>query len=83
MTNVSLRTASPSQSALRQPGDLGFLSGVIRGFSEETRNRGFASRAFARFAFVFYGDFYPPLEFWGQLGKIPSNQRPLLAFSGP
>ena len=36
----------------RQPGDLGVLRGVIHGFSEEARTRGFASLALARFAFI-------------------------------
>ncbi len=36
----------------RQLGDLGVLRGVILGFSEEARTRGFASLALARFAFI-------------------------------
>ncbi len=35
-----------------QPGDLGVLRGVVRGFSEEARTRGFASLGFPRFAYV-------------------------------
>jgi len=38
----------------RQPGDLGVLRGVIYGFSEEARTRGFASLTFVSFAFVDY-----------------------------
>jgi hypothetical protein len=36
----------------RQPGDLGVLRGVIGGFSEEARTRGFAPLTFVRFAFA-------------------------------
>ncbi len=36
---------------VRQPGDLGVLRGVDDGYSEKARTRGFASLAFARFAF--------------------------------
>jgi hypothetical protein len=36
----------------RQPGGLGVLRGVIHGFSEEARTRGFASPALAGFAFI-------------------------------
>ena len=36
----------------RQPGGLGVLRGVIRGFSEEARTRGFASLTLVRFAFI-------------------------------
>ncbi len=36
----------------RQPGDLGVLREVFRGFSEEARTRGIASPALAGFAFV-------------------------------
>jgi hypothetical protein len=35
----------------RQPGDLRVLRGVIRGFSEEARTRGFPSPSFDRFGF--------------------------------
>ena len=35
-----------------QPGELGVLRGVAEGVAEEARTRGFASLAFARFAFV-------------------------------
>ena len=41
----------PAIGEVRQPGDLGVLRGVIRGFSEEARTRGFASLSFLRFAF--------------------------------
>jgi hypothetical protein len=37
---------------LRQPGDLGVLRGVILGFSEEARTRGFAPLTLVRFAFI-------------------------------
>ncbi len=37
---------------LRQPGDLGVLRGVIRGFSEEARTRGFPSLSLGGFGFV-------------------------------
>ncbi len=37
---------------LRQPGDLGILRGVIRGFSEEARTRGFPSPSFGGFGFI-------------------------------
>ncbi len=36
----------------RQPGDLGVLRGVIRGFSEEARTGGFPSPSFGGFGFV-------------------------------
>ena len=36
----------------QQPGDLGVLRGVIRGFSEEARTRGFPSLPFDRFGFI-------------------------------
>ncbi len=36
----------------RQPGDLGVLRGVAGGVAKEARTRGFASLAFARFAFI-------------------------------
>jgi hypothetical protein len=48
MINVVLRiTGNP-----RQPGDLGVLRGAAEGVAEEARTRGFASLAFARFAFI-------------------------------
>jgi hypothetical protein len=34
------------------PGDLGALRGVVNGFSEEARTRGFASLTLVRFAIV-------------------------------
>ncbi len=37
---------------LRQLGDLGVLRGVVRGFSEEARTRGFPSPPFGGFGFV-------------------------------
>jgi len=37
---------------LRQPGDLGIHRGVTGGVAEEARIRGFASPAFAGFAFI-------------------------------
>jgi hypothetical protein len=39
-------------AGLWQPGDLGVLRGVAEGVAEEARTRGFASLAFARFAFL-------------------------------
>lgn len=42
----------PSNSRLRQPGDLEVLRRVFRGFAEESRTHGFAPLAFARFAFI-------------------------------
>ncbi len=36
----------------RQPGDLGVLREVFRGFSEEARTRGFPSPPFGGFGFV-------------------------------
>ncbi len=36
----------------RQPGDLRVLRGVIRGFSEDARTRGFPSPPFGEFGFV-------------------------------
>jgi hypothetical protein len=36
----------------RQPGDLGVLRGVAEGVAKEARTRGFASLAFAKFAFI-------------------------------
>ena len=36
----------------RQPGDLGVLRGVIHGFSEEARTRGFPSPSLGGFGFV-------------------------------
>ncbi len=41
-----------SRRTLLQPGDLRVLRGVVRGFSEEARTRGFPSLALARFAIV-------------------------------
>ena len=35
-----------------QPGDLGVLRGFAEGVAKEARTRGFASRAFTRFAFI-------------------------------
>ena len=37
-----------------QPGDLGVLRGVMNGFSEEARTRGFASLTLVSFAFINY-----------------------------
>lgn len=42
---------SNSRSECRQPGGLGVLRGVAEGVAEEARTRGFASLAFASFAF--------------------------------
>ncbi len=39
----------------RQPGDLGVLRGVIHGFSEEARTRGFPSPPFGGFGFIVFG----------------------------
>ncbi len=37
---------------IQQPGNLGVLRGVIHGFSEEARTRGFPSPSFGGFGFV-------------------------------
>ena len=39
--------------AIRQLGDLGVLRGVIRGFSEEVKTRGFPSPSLGGFGFFF------------------------------
>ncbi len=43
---------SPVIQRLNQPGDLRVLRGVIHGFSEEARTRGFPSPPFGGFGFV-------------------------------
>jgi len=40
------------QLYVRQPGDLGVLRGVVEGVAEEARTLGFASLAFASYAFI-------------------------------
>ncbi len=48
MSQLEIRTIR----CLRQPGGLGVLRGVVRGFSEEARARGFPSPSLDGFGFV-------------------------------
>ncbi len=64
---------------LRQPGDLGVLRGVILGFSEEARTRGFPSPSLGGFGFVKYENFVKNIVQIGQfsIGRNRYNGRQL------